>query len=121
MKKRTNHAAKAQRVLYYAYGLLPILAGLDKYFSYITDWTMYLNAAIPNIIGVTVEQVLMGVGVIEIAAGILVFFRPRLGAYVVCAWLLLIAVDLVSLGMFYDVAVRDIGLAAGAYALALLS
>jgi uncharacterized membrane protein HdeD (DUF308 family) len=120
MKKETR-IFLAQRLLYCVYGIVPIVAGLDKYFSYITDWTMYLNASIPNMLGVTLEQLVMVSGVIEIAAGALVLFRPKIGAYVVSAWLVVIAINLVSMGMYYDIAIRDIALAAGAYALALLS
>jgi hypothetical protein len=118
----------AWRVLYYTYIVLPIAAGLDKFFYYLVNWNIYLNKAIPAALGTTPEMVNHVVGVIEICAGLLVFFKPRLGAYVVSLWLIAVVINLLSIGYYegyaavhYDIIVRDIGLAVGALALALLS
>ena len=101
-----------------AYGLVPIVAGLDKFTNLLTDWTQYLSPWSP-----LPASVLMPiVGVIEVAAGLLVLSRfTRLAAYVVTAWLALIAVNLLTTGHFFDVAARDVVLAVGAFTLARLA
>lgn len=117
-------------LLYYTYGFLPIIAGLDKYFHYLADWSIYLNDAIPHILGITPENFMIVIGLIEIIIGLLLFFKPRLGGYIVCTWLLAISINLITMGVHahhgyimthYDIALRDIALAIGSYVLALLS
>lgn len=105
------------------YGVVPIVVGLDKVlFSWIVDWETYLAPWIADLIPVE-PVVFMGVvGVIEIIAGIGVLTRyTRVFGYVVAAWLLAIAVQLATTGQYYDIAIRDVGLAVGAVALAQLS
>lgn len=99
----------------------PVLAGLDKFFNYMTDWTDYLAPVIPEMLNVSPETFMSGVGVIEVIAGIGVLFKPKIFAYVVCAWLVGIICNLLLLGAYYDIALRDLGLAIGAYALGQLS
>jgi hypothetical protein len=100
------------------YGLVPIIAGADKFFNLLTDWAKYLPRPVVEILPVSPEAFMMIVGVIEIAAGVIVLTRlTRLGAYVVAGWLVSIAVVLV-IGGFYDIAVRDLVMALGAYTLA---
>lgn len=102
----------------------PILFGLDKFFNLLTHphhWSMYLAPWINNIVPGTADQCMYIVGVIEIAAGVLVAIAPRLGAWVVVAWLAGIIVDLLTLSGFYDIALRDFGLLVGAVALGLLA
>jgi uncharacterized membrane protein YphA (DoxX/SURF4 family) len=103
-----------------AFGLVPIVAGLDKFFNLLTDWTQYLSPLIARMVPAT--AFMQAVGVIEIVAGILVLSKlTRLGAYVVAAWLVGIAVNLLTTGHFLDVAVRDVVMAVGAFTLARLS
>ena len=121
------HATEAETIhsthtlLKYAYGLLPIVAGADKFTNLIVRWEDYLNPAIPALINLSPSTFMLLVGVIEIVAGILVFAKPRLGAFVVMGWLLAIALQLVFWGRHFDIAVRDVMLAVGAFTLARLS
>jgi uncharacterized membrane protein YphA (DoxX/SURF4 family) len=99
------------------YGLVPIVAGADKFFNLLTDWSKYLPGAVAQRLPVSPAQFMMAVGVIEIVAGLLVLaLLPRLGAAIVAIWLVLISINLV-IGGYYDVAVRDLVMALGAYTL----
>lgn len=99
------------------YGLVPIVAGLDKYFNLLTDWEKYLPAFADDMLPISPAAFMLIVGGIEIAAGLAVLTAfTRLGAYVVMAWLALIAVNLIAAG-YFDVAVRDLVMAVGAYSL----
>jgi len=109
-------------VLRIGLGVGPILAGLDKYFNILTNWEMYLNPLVPRLLHVQDVTFMHVVGVIEIAAGILVLSRfTRYAAYIVMLWLLGIAGNLVTQGHFFDIAVRDVEISLGAFALAKLS
>ena len=109
------------RPLWLTYGLVPLLAGLDKFLNLLTDWTKYLSPSITGLLPVSAETFMQAVGIIEIAVGLMVLTRwTRLGAWIAAAWLVLIAVNLVTLGMF-DIAVRDLAMAVGAYTLARLA
>jgi hypothetical protein len=101
--------------------IAPIAFGLDKFTNLLTDWSQYLAPWINDIVPGDAHDAMMIVGVIEVIAGLVVAVRPQLGAYVVAAWLAGIIVDLVTLGDFYDVALRDFGLLVGALALARLA
>jgi uncharacterized membrane protein YphA (DoxX/SURF4 family) len=103
------------------YVILPILVGLDKFLHLAVDWQQYLSPRLVGVLGVTPQTLLSVVGVVEIAAGLLVAFRPRIGAWVVAAWLWAIIVNLLFLPGYYDIALRDVGLSLGAIALALLA
>ena len=104
------------------FGVVPIVAGLDKYFNLLTDWTAYLNPLATKLLPVTAATFMHMVGIVEIAAGIIVLTRwTRLGSYVVTAWLVAIALNLLVMGKFLDVAVRDLGLAVAAFALSQLT
>lgn len=103
------------------FGLIPIIAGLDKFFNVIVDWQRYLSPTALEALPVSPTVFMYGVGVVEIVAGLLVLSPlVRFGAYLVGAWLLAIAANLV-LGGFYDIAVRDVALAVGAFALGQLA
>jgi|SRR4030095_5851144 hypothetical protein len=108
------------KLLRYTYGLVPIIAGLDKFTNILVNWKGYLSPTVTNILPINATTFISIVGIIEMAAGVLVLFRPRIGAYVVMAWLILIAVTLVFSG-HPDVAVRDLVMAVGAFALAQLA
>jgi uncharacterized membrane protein YphA (DoxX/SURF4 family) len=116
---RINHAWWTLRI---GFGLAPLLAGLDKFFNLLTSWEMYLNPAIPRLLHLSAPTVMHSVGVVEIVAGLLIFSRfTRYAAYIVMAWLLAISASLLAQGLFLDIAVRDIELSLGAFALAKLS
>ena len=115
----TRPAYDAYRLLKFGFVVAPILAGADKFFNILTQWPKFLAPIIAN--RVPAETFMRAVGVIEIAAGLLVLFKPKLGGYVVAAWLFLIIVDLLAIPGYYDVALRDVGLMLGALALARLS
>ena len=100
-------------------GVGPILAGIDKFFNKLADWSMYLSPLATKVVPVSASTFMHVVGIVEIIAGIIVLSRwTKIGAYVVMAWLLGICVNLLTTGMFYDLAVRDLELAIGAFALA---
>lgn len=121
METSTTTVKQVQTVLKFSYGLIPIVAGLDKFTNLLTDWKQYLSPAMESMIPFDAGTFMMIVGVIEIIAGILVLLRPAIGAYVVSAWLVLIALTLITGGHFFDVAVRDLAMAIGAFSLARLS
>lgn len=99
----------------------PIAFGLDKFVEILTDWDKYLAPWINDIVPGNAHQAMLIVGVIEILAGLLVAIAPRCGSLLVAAWLTGIIINLVTLGDFYDVALRDFGLLVGALALAALA
>jgi uncharacterized membrane protein YphA (DoxX/SURF4 family) len=99
------------------YGLVPVVAGLDKFFNVLTDWGKYLPRGLSSVLPVSPSTFMMVVGCIEILAGLAVLSKyTRLGAYVVMAWLVMIAATLIAAGDF-DIAVRDLVMAVGAFAL----
>ena len=103
-------------------GLGPFLAGLDKFFNILTDWGMYLSPAVAKFLPMSPPAFMRTVGVVEMAVGVAVLAGfTRLGGYVAMAWLLAIAVQLLTTGMFYDLAVRDVEIAIAAYSLARLT
>jgi hypothetical protein len=114
-------AYQAYLVLHVGFTALPILAGLDKFFHLLVDWDMYLAPLVTRVLPVSGHTFMLAVGVIEIAAGLLVAIRPRIGAAVVALWLWGILINLVLIPGFYDIALRDFGLSLGALALARLS
>lgn len=103
-------------------GVGPFLAGLDKYFNILADWKMYLSPLAERMLPVSATTFMHIVGVVEMIVGLAILTRwTRIGAYVAAAWLLAIAANLVSSGQFYDLAVRDVEIAIGAYTLARLT
>jgi hypothetical protein len=121
MDTTMQQAAKVQQVLKYTYGLVPIVAGLDKFTNLLTDWEQYLNPSIIRMLPFSAATFMSMVGIIEIVAGVIVLFRPRIGAFIVMAWLIAIALTLIAGGNYFDVAVRDIVMAIGSFCLAKLS
>jgi len=107
-------------LLKYTFGLVPIVAGLDKFTNLLTDWSQYTAASLIELLPFEVGVFMAIVGTIEIAAGILVLYKTKLGAFIVAAWLLLIAITLILSGSFIDVAVRDIVMSIAAFSLAKL-
>ena len=111
----------AYQILRAGFTVAPIIAGLDKFFNLLVNWDQYLPSFVNNLTGGHGHELMLAVGVIEIVAGLGVAFKPRIFAYVVSAWLLLIVVNLLMIPGFFDVALRDFGLSLGALALARLS
>lgn len=121
METTIKTVKQVQTVLKFSYGLIPIVAGLDKFTNLLTDWQKYLNPSLEGMLPFSGKTFMIIVGVIEIIAGILVLIKPQKGAIVVGVWLVLIALTLLPGGQFIDVAVRDIAMAIGAFSLARLS
>ncbi len=119
--ERTAPAYQAYRLLHLAFVAAPILAGLDKFLHLLTNWDQYLAPWIVKLSPIGGHNLMLAAGVVEMAAGILVALKPRIGAPIVGAWLCLIIVSLLSMGAYLDVALRDLGLALGAFALGRLA
>ena len=114
-----NHAIKpAYNLMKLTFGIVPIVAGLDKFTNLLTDWSSYIHPDLAGMLPFTAQTFMMMVGIIEIAAGILVLVKPAIGGYVVAAWLAVIALTLLASGHYLDVAVRDLVMAVGAFSLA---
>lgn len=112
---------QAFQILRFGFTVAPILAGADKFLHLLVDWDKYLPPMVNNLSGGHGHQLMLAVGVIEIVAGIGVFLKPRLFAYVVAAWMLVIILNLLAIPGYFDVALRDLGLLLGALALGRLS
>jgi hypothetical protein len=104
-----------------AFTVAPIAFGLDKFFDVLVDWERYLAPDLVDVLPGSASQLMYAVGVVEIVAGLVVALRPRFGGYLVAGWLAGIIANLLLLGDHYDVALRDVGLLAGAVALARLA
>lgn len=114
-------AYQAYQILRAAFVVAPIVAGLDKFFNLLVRWDQYLPPVVNKLVGGHGHQLMLVVGAIEIVAGLGVLLKPRIFAYVVSLWLLLIIGNLLMIPGYYDIALRDFGLALGAFALARLS
>lgn len=104
-------------LLKYTFGIVPIVAGLDKFTNVLTDWSQYISPTFANMLPFDSTTFMMIVGVIEIFAGILVLTKTKIGALVVSIWLVLIALTLLLSGQYIDVAVRDIVMGIAAFSL----
>jgi uncharacterized membrane protein YphA (DoxX/SURF4 family) len=119
MDRHLNSSWWALRV---ALGVVAFLAGFDKFFNLLTNWTMYLNPLALRVIPVSPATFMRAVGVVEMIVGIAILTRwTRLGAYVAAVWLVGIALNLVTMGAFFDVAIRDLLIALAAFTLARLT
>src|SRR4051812_46652369 len=116
-----NPAFQAFWLLRIGFTVAPILFGADKFAHVLVNWDTYLAPRIVDHLPWTAHQVMYGVGVIEIVAGLVVFLRPRFGGYLVAAWLAGIIVNLLLIPDFYDIALRDFGLLLAALTLARLA
>jgi len=121
MEFRQDATRQAYSILHLGFTVLPIVAGLDKFLHLLVNWDQYLSPTIAGLLPFPGHTFMLVVGVIEIVAGLLVWFRPRLGAYVVAGWLWGIILDLLLVPGYFDVALRDFGLSLGALALARLA
>lgn len=118
---RRTGADLAYRLLRTVFTVAPIAFGLDKFAELLTEWDKYLAPWVNDLVPGSAHDAMLGVGVIEIVAGIVVAIAPRYGGPLVAAWLAGIILNLVTMGEYYDVALRDFGLLAGAVALTLLA
>jgi uncharacterized membrane protein YphA (DoxX/SURF4 family) len=119
LDNRLNSAWWALRV---GLGAAAFLAGLDKFFNLLTNWEMYLSPLAERLLPVSGATFMQAVGVIEMVVGLMILTRwTRVGSYIAMLWLVLIAVNLISTGKFFDVAVRDLEMAIAAYTLARLT
>ena len=120
-KVSSDRTEQAFRLLQIAFVVAPILAGLDKFFYLLADWSNYLSPFALRMLDGHDRPFFAIVGVVEIIAGLGVLFRPRIFAYVVSVWLLLIVINLLMTGHYFDIALRDIGLMLSAFALGKLA
>ena len=116
----TTRASRVASILRWTYGLVPIVAGADKFAHILTNWNKYLAPVVTDIIPLPPSTFMSIVGVIEIIAGIIVLAKTRIGALIVGLWLIGIAINLLLTGHYYDVAVRDTTMAIGAFCLNIL-
>jgi len=116
-----SRSYQAYRLLHIAFVVAPILAGLDKFFHILVNWDMYLAPSIARLSPIAPHNLMLVIGVVEIIAGLLVAVKPRIGAYVVAVWLFAIIINLLIYPGYFDIALRDFGLALGALALGRLS
>ena len=113
---------RAYLLLRTVFTIAPIAFGLDKFFNLLTDdWAVYLAPWVNDIVPGTAHQAMLAVGIIEIVAGLVVAIAPRFGGPLVAAWLAGIIVNLITMGEYYDIALRDFGLLVAALALTLLA
>jgi len=109
-------------VLRIGLGVGPIITGIDKYFDKLADWGMYLSPLATKVVPISATNFMHVVGVVEILAGLVVLSRwTKWGSYIVMFWLLGIAVNLLTMGMFYNLAMRDVEIAIGAFVLSQLT
>lgn len=108
-------------LLKYTFGIVPIVAGADKFTNLLTSWEQYINPAMADLLPFSASTFMMIVGVIEIIAGIIVLKKAEIGGYIVAAWLTAIALTLLLGFNYVDVAVRDLVMAISALAMARLS
>jgi uncharacterized membrane protein YphA (DoxX/SURF4 family) len=111
---------KVTLTLRWVFGLVPIVAGVDKFADILVKWDKYLAPQIPQTLSIDPHTFMIVVGVIEIIAGLIVLWRAEIGAWIVAVWLLAIVLNLIVTG-YYDIAVRDAVLAITAICLALLA
>jgi len=128
---RAQHVVPEQRVpaaahqvflvLRIGFTVLPIVFGLDKFANVLTDWSKYLAPQIDSIVPGTAHQAMLAVGVVEIVAGLVVAVLPRFGGPLVAVWLAGIILNLILIGGYGDVALRDFGLLVAALGLTRLA
>lgn len=114
-------AWQAFQILHWAFVVLPLTMGADKFFDVLAPWRDYLAPIVSDVLGVSAHQFMQTVGIGEIALGILVAFAPRIGGWLVAGWLWAITLNLLLMAGYADVAMRDAGLSLGALALARLA
>lgn len=114
-------AYQAYQILHVAFTVAPLIAGADKFFHFLVNWDQYLSPMVTRVVPIPAHTFMLAVGIVEIVAALLVALMPAIGAWVVGVWLLGIVVNLLTIPAYFDIALRDIGLALGAFALARLA
>ena len=114
-------ARQAYQILHLGFTVAPIAFGADKFLGLLVNWDQYLAPWLAGLSPIGGHGLMLVVGLVEILAGIIVWLRPRFGGYLVAAWLGGIILNLLTLPGYFDVALRDFGLALGALALARLA
>jgi len=112
---------QAYRILQIVFVIAPIIAGLDKFFYLLTNWSNYLSPTTLQMIQYHDRAFMAVVGIVEIIAGIGTLFKPKIFAYIIFLWLIGIIINLLLTGQYFDIALRDIGLMLAALALGRLS
>jgi len=120
-RAKAEPARQAYELLHWGFVALPTIAGIDKFTHILTNWDQYLAAPIAKILPFSGHVFMMIVGVIELIAALIVALKPRVGAYIVAAWLVGIMVNLFIDRGWYDIALRDFGLFLAALALGRLA
>lgn len=115
--EKSSAVSRVVTILRLTFGLVPIVAGADKFSDLLVNWDQYLSPAIIKMLPFTPHTFMLIVGVIEIVAGLIVLIKPRTGSLIVCLWLIGIAINLIATGQYYDVAVRDLVMSVGAFSL----
>lgn len=108
-------------LLKYTFVIVPIVAGADKFTNLLTHWEQYVNPSIAGILPFSSSVFMMIVGIIEIAAGIIVLKKSEIGGYIVAGWLTVVALTLLIDFNYVDVAVRDLVMAISAFSMARIS
>jgi hypothetical protein len=112
---------QAYRILKFGFTVALIIAGADKFFHFLVNWDQYLSPIVPNVFNLDGHKFMLEVGVAEIIAGLGVAFKPKIFGDLVSLWLICIVINLLTTGQYLDIALRDFGLALGAFALGRLS
>jgi len=115
-----SKTGRVTTILQWTYGLVPIVAGADKFSHILTDWNQYLAPIVTDVLPLSPQTFMSIVGIIEILAGIVVLMKPKIGSLIVGCWLVAIAINLLLTGQYFDIAVRDIVMAIGAFSLFML-
>ncbi|HSX14041.1 MAG TPA: hypothetical protein VLE96_06465 [Chlamydiales bacterium] len=116
-----DKAYQGFRILQIAYIIVPLIAGLDKFMHLLANWDKYLAPVVAKTVNYYGHELMLVVGAIEIIVGVGIIFLPKVFSYIVAAWLLCIVINLLIIGNYFDIALRDFGLCLGALALARLS
>jgi uncharacterized membrane protein HdeD (DUF308 family) len=121
VKIQSHSLTQSLNLLKYTFGIVPIVAGADKFTNLLTNWQQYINPSIAGLLPVSGSVFMMIVGVIEIVAGIIVLRKAEIGGYIVAGWLTVVALTLLIGFNYVDVAVRDLVMAIAALSMARIS
>lgn len=119
--KNNSNLNLVYTLLKYTFGIVPIVAGADKFLNILTNWAEYVPTVMTDLLPISATVLMMIVGIIEIAAGLIVLKKPAIGGLIVAAWLTLIALTLIIGFNYFDVAVRDLIMAVAAFSLSRLA
>ena len=112
---------QTHNLLKYTFAIVPIVAGADKFTNLLTNWEQYANPSIASLLPFSSSAFMIIVGIIEIAAGIIVLKKAEIGGYIVAGWLTVVALTLLAGFSYVDVAIRDLVMAISALSMARIS